>query len=430
MLLVASQVTAASASVNPTYTQGRPLAVVDHSPGNEEVYWKGANSYLWENAESHGQWGGPVNTQVGPLGSAPTATVGPAGSDYVFWEGSDSALWEASTTATGWSAQTRVGMGPLGSQPTATSWAGASGSVTLAVFWQGTDGNLWEATYPFATGAWSGPEKIGMGSLGSAPTATAQATSTGVNIEVFWKGENSALWEGLDSGGTWSGPKSLGMGPLGSAPTVGWLPSGEEDVFWMGTNAKLWQAQEKGGSWKGPIADGIGPLASAPTVAAVWPSELDVFWVGPDADLWEATDVSGTWTSVQSRGPMIAYPPAQAAPVPVTVAPPPASTSQRRMRVKIVMDWTWNGTRTRLRSLRFGPFPGRGTVGVGCRGHGCPRHAARAGHRGLSKLVRRLERREFRSGQRLTITVSAPGYVAERAQVLIRAGALPIAKLL
>jgi hypothetical protein len=203
------------------------------------VYWKGSDGYLWESAESGGQWGGPTRTGIGPLGSAPAATIGPSGSDYVFWQGTDSALWEASTTSSGWSAPTRVGMGPLGSQPTATSWGNSSGAITIEVFWQGTDGNLWHASYPFATGKWTGPTKIGMGPLGSAPTATAQGSSTGVDIEVFWKGTDSALWEGLTTGTTWTGPTRLGMGPLGSAPTVGWLPSGEEDVFWAGMNAKL-----------------------------------------------------------------------------------------------------------------------------------------------------------------------------------------------
>jgi hypothetical protein len=420
----------ASASAATNYALGRPLAVVDHSPGNEEVYWAGAGGYLWQSVELTGQWRGPVRTPIGSLASPPAATIGPAGSDYVFWEGSDRALWEASTAAGVWSVPVRVGMGPLGSQPAATSWGNSTGAITIEVFWQGTDGNLWQAWYPFATGAWSGPHKLGMGPLGSAPTATAQGSSSGAHIQVFWKGRNNALWEGQTSGGAWSGPTSLGMGPLGSAPTVGWLPAGEEDVFWSGTNAKLWQAKRSGTSWQGPSATGIGPLASAPTVTAVWPSEQDVFWVGTDADLWQATDAAGTWTSIQSRGPMVAYPPAQTTPVPVTVAPPAPSPRERRLRVKIVMAWTWNGAHTRLRRLLFSRFPGRGTVRVSCRGRGCPRRASHAGHRNLRGLVSSLERRVFRSGQHLTITVSAPGWVPERAGVAIRDGALPTAKLL
>ena len=213
--------------------QGRPIAVVEHGPGTAEVYWKGTDGYLWENAEAGGQWRGAARTPIGPLGSDPAATVGPAGSDYVFWQRSDAALWRAAwTTSGGWSAPTRLGMGPLGSQPA------------------------------------------------------------------------------------------------------------------------------------------------------------------------------------------------------VTVTPPAPIPKHRQIRVKIFMKWTWNGRHTRLRALRFARFPGPGTIGISCHGRGCFRHASRAGHRGLRALIRSLERRLFSSGQRLIITVSAPGYEAERAKVLIRNGALPIARLL
>jgi len=35
-----------------------------------------------------------------------------------------------------------------------------------------------------------------------------------------------------------------------------------------------------------------------------------------------------------------------------------------------------------------------------------------------------------RAGQQLTITIRAPGWIPERAEVVIRDGALPVAKLL
>ena len=65
-----------------------------------------------------------------------------------------------------------------------------------------------------------------------------------------------------------------------------------------------------------------------------------------------------------------------------------------------------------------------------CRGRRCPRTLGKVGHRHLRKLNRSLEARIFDAGQRLTITVSAPGWIPERAQVLIRDGGLPLAKLL
>jgi hypothetical protein len=427
-----SLIAAPAASAATDYTAGRPLAAVAHAPGDVEVYWRGADGYLWESAATGGQWRGAMRTPIGGLGSSPAATIGPGGADYVFWEGTNRALWEAWTTSGGWSAPTQIGMGPLGSQPTATSWGNSSGTVEIDVFWQGTDGNLWRGYYTVATGKWTGPTSLGMGALGSAPTAAAQASSSGPQIQVFWDGRDNDLWEGDTSGATkWTGPTNHGMGPLGSAPAVAAVSTTDEDVFWEGTNAKLWQGTWNGSSWSGPTAAGLGPMASAPTVAAASPDEDDIFWVGIDSNLWEAQYVNRTWTSIQSRGPMVAYPPAQTSPVPVTVTPPPTRPGPtRHVRVKIVMSWTWNGIHTRLRTIRFGHFPARGTILVTCRGRHCPKRLKPAGHRHLRALIRSLEARLFHAGQQLTIVIRAPGRVPERAQVTIRDGALPLAKLL
>jgi hypothetical protein len=64
---------------------------------------------------------------------------------------------------------------------------------------------------------------------------------------------------------------------------------------------------------------------------------------------------------------------------------------------------------------------------VSCRGHGCPRHSklSAVGHRGVHHLVRRLRGRRYRAGDRLFITLSAPGYRNERAQIRFRWGRKP-----
>jgi hypothetical protein len=223
------------------------------------------------------------------------------------------------------------------------------------------------------------------------------------------------------------------MGPLGSAPDVASLSYGNEDVFWGGTFGRLWQASWDSTSWNGvnlngPTSVGFGPMASAPTVAAAAPDEYDVFWVGTDSNLWEARLVGQTWVSEQSLGPMV--PPAPA-PTTVTVTSPPAVGSARQISLEILMKWKWRGIHTRLRRVRWvGSFPARSTVHVTCHGRDCPRRVMTAGHRHLLKLIRSLEASVFHAGERLTITVSAPGWLSERAQVKIRDGKLPVAKLL
>ena len=438
------------ASAATDYGTGRPLAVVAHAPGDVEVYWRGPDGYLWENAESGGRWRGAARTPIGSLGSPPAATVGSHGYDYVFWEGTNGQLWETADYPTGWTAPHQLGYGPLGSQPTAASWPTSSGVVEIDVFWEGTHGALWRANYETSTGNWTGPSRLGMGPLSSPPTATEEGTSGGAQIQVYWKGTNGALVEADTSGGAaWSGPTSHGMGPLGSAPAVASLSYGNENVFWGGTFGRLWQGNWDSTAWNGvnlngPISVGFGPMASAPTVAAVAPNEYDVFWVGTDSNLWEAQLVGQTWTSVQSRGPMVsspasptpppAPPPSTApgnAPGTVTISPPKSVGHPRRLSIKIKMRWTWNGDRTRLRGIRLlGRFPAAAMIRVTCHGRGCPIRAGNARYPRTRRLIRTLEARVFRAGQRLTITLSAPGWISERGRVVIRNDALPLAKLL
>lgn len=428
------------ASAATAYPVGRPIAVVARAPGTEDVYWRGADGYLDENAESGGHWGGPTRTSIGGLASSPAAAIGSHGYDYVFWEGTDRQLWEAAATPTGWVTH-KIGMGPLGSQPTATSIPNASGVAEIDVFWEGTDQNLWRASYLTSTGKWTGPTGLGMGPLGSPPTATEQETSAGAQIQVYWKGTNAALWEGDTSGGsTWSGPTSHGMGPLGSAPAVASLSYGNEYAFWGGTAGRLWQASWDSTSWNGvnlngPTSVGFGPMASAPTVAAAAPNEYDVFWIGTDSNLWEARLVGQTWTSLQVVGSLVPPAPVQQPPATVTIPPPPAppapTRSARRIRVKIVTSWTWKGSRTWLDRMRFsGSLPAGAKIRVSCHGRRCRKRAMSADRRHLRRLISSLKARAFRAGQRLTITISAPGWVSERAQVRIRNGRLPRVDLL
>ena len=153
----------------------------------------------------------------------------------MFWEGTNQQLWEAGDYPQGWIVS-QIGMGPLGFQPTAASLPNSSGVSEIDVFWEGTNDNLWRALYETSTWTWTGPTELGIGPLGSPPSAAEQATSAGTQIQVYWKGTNGASYEADTSGGAkWSGPTSRGMGPLGSAPAVATLGYGNEDVFWGGT---------------------------------------------------------------------------------------------------------------------------------------------------------------------------------------------------
>ena len=450
-LLVPALSAPATASAAPAYGPGRPLAVIARSVGNVEVYWRGADGFLYEKAESGGAWGNVVRTPIGGLASDPAAAIGSHGYDYVFWEGTDGNLWEAAAGPNGWIGPVKIGMGPLGSQPTAASIPNASGVAEIDVFWEGTGGALWRAEYLTSTGKWAGPTRLGMGPLGSAPTATEQQTSAGAQIQVFWKGGDGALWEGHTSGGTtWSAATSEGKGPLGSAPSAASLSYGREIVFWAGTSATLFQAYWDSANWNGvslnaQTAVGFGPMASAPTAVAQQPDGWDVFWVGSGANLWEATSMGPAWTSDQSLGPLTVPPAATTGPSAgptttttttatntgtTTVTAPTPKRPSSKVHVDIKLGWKWDGDRTRLRWIRFIGLPKHATIRLSCTGRHCLR-AARAGNRRQREmLIASLEHRVLRAGQKLLITISAPGRQPERVEFLIRPGNEPLAKLL
>ncbi|HTU84918.1 MAG TPA: hypothetical protein VMF57_05050 [Solirubrobacteraceae bacterium] len=112
-------------------------------------------------------------------------------------------------------------------------------------------------------------------------------------------------------------------------------------------------------------------------------------------------------------------------PVPVPVAP-------HALAVRLRISWTWNHATTRLHTAKIGSFPGRAQIFVQCRGKGCPgKHNISAhGARHVRRLLKRLRGKRYRAGDRVLIVLKAPGYLPERAMVMIRNGRLPEITLL
>jgi hypothetical protein len=116
-----------------------------------------------------------------------------------------------------------------------------------------------------------------------------------------------------------------------------------------------------------------------------------------------------------------------------TPAPPPPTPHAHRhriLRVNIKLAWRWSGLRTRLVWVKLGPLPARAVLKISCHGPGCPRRPVSAlTDRSGSRLLSHQEP-VYRAGDRLLIRVSAPSYVAERGEVWIRRGRIPVARLL
>jgi hypothetical protein len=130
-----------------------------------------------------------------------------------------------------------------------------------------------------------------------------------------------------------------------------------------------------------------------------------------------------TTTTVTTPGPVVT--------VPVTVPVPQPAPRPRALRIKLAISWTYDRATTRLRNVKLGRFPGRTRLLVQCRGRGCPRHpnATASGPRALRRLVRGLAGRRYRAGDKLLITLTAPGWRPERAEIDFRWGNRPKARL-
>ena len=94
------------------------------------------------------------------------------------------------------------------------------------------------------------------------------------------------------------------------------------------------------------------------------------------------------------------------------------------------MGWRWNALRTVLTRLSFSNLPGTARILTACEGKRGP-FKRRTGTAGSIKAFERgLVGSAFVSGDKLMLTISAPGRRAERAQVTIRHERIPRAQLL
>jgi hypothetical protein len=132
------------------------------------------------------------------------------------------------------------------------------------------------------------------------------------------------------------------------------------------------------------------------------------------------TDAAGNAATVLDRTVSTSNP---------TVTPRPRNP--RRVRAQLTINWRWSGPHTRLRRIRARGLPPTAQIAVRCAGNGCPRLGlGTASAARVSTLWHSLQGRRFRSGDRLLITITAPGKLPERIELRIENGALPQARLL
>jgi hypothetical protein len=203
-------------------------------------------------------------------------------------------------------------------------------------------------------------------------------------------------------------------------PVTGdWDGSGKTQIgVWRPSNA-TWYLGDAGGFSKTSVA--FGQTGDIPITGD---------WTG------SGITQLGVYDPVHAAFYLREVPPAPPAPVvtvPVTTpvpTPPPGTRRHPRVRVTIRISWTYDHAHTRIHRVRMSRLPRGARVTVRCTGRGCPltTRSAVAGH--VGKLVTRLRGTTYRVGDRIFITITAPGRVAERAVVRIRNGRKPLAALL
>jgi hypothetical protein len=109
----------------------------------------------------------------------------------------------------------------------------------------------------------------------------------------------------------------------------------------------------------------------------------------------------------------------------------PVPRSGRAVHARFVISWSWSGNHTTLRSIKVQKLTSHAKVAVRCLGRGCPRLRVRSAtaHR-VGKLLRNLDGKRFRAGDKLHITVTARGRTPERIELQMRGNRLPQARLL
>lgn len=313
--------------------------------------------------------------------------------------------------------------------PTNTAvWSSNSPTVGCPRLALQDDGNL--VIYGNTSSSWSakstdsalykgGLLKPGWSLYSKAPEAYRLTMVADGNLVLF-DGSGNALWSSKTSGHP---------GAYASMQTDGNL------VVYDKTGHALWSTATNGhpGSHLRVLGDGNVDLI-APGGTVLWRSQT--YHKGSGVSTAPRAPAPVTCPAPQPPAPPVTTTTTTTAPVvtiPVPTPVPSPKPHTRTLRIRLAISWTFKDQTTRVHGVKIGTFPYRTTFQLQCQGRGCPRHRGKdiaKGIRGVHKLLHALVGRRYRAGNKLTLTLRAPGYREERAQLNIRFNAKPSVKLL
>ena len=248
-----------------------------------------------------------------------------------------------------------------------------------------------------------GPDGATLGMLGGAGGFYAKTGGTGGRLVNEFPGGQTAI--------------AVGDGPHG--PLLGRLDSAGTFSAKDGSMSAAWVDEFTGGQRLIAVADGSdGPvLGRVDATGAVYV---------------KSGGLSAAWQQV--------YAPAATSPNPPAPPPPPTQVTQTTpvpkargaIHARFKVRFHYGPHVTVVRDIRLlSGLPARGQVTITCAGPHCPRiRATAAGRRRVAKMLARLAGRPFAAGDRLLITVAAPGHRPERIELRIRRGRKPVGRLL
>ena len=268
----------------------------------------------------------------------------------------------------------------------ATNTAGAGGGIYQDVALRTSAGQLvcgsaWVRTEGAATGA-AGSFVLWL--RGGARSQSGQATYAGLGNGTDW----TQLQTCVEATGAHTGLRIQFYPAIGS-PTV--------ELDDVDVHESL--------AANGGFENGSGPWGTYPNTHSTYDAVLAHLVTGPE-------------------------PPVVTTPVPTPIPRPKA---RHTLKVRLSLSWTWRYAITRLDTAKIiGGLPGRTRATLRCAGRGCPRRrtVSATGARHVKRLLRSLHGRRYRAGDVLRITLTAPGYGAERAELVFRYGRLPRVRLL
>jgi hypothetical protein len=269
-------------SISGLAASGSSPAACAQDTNSLDVFAQGTNNALFHRHYASASGWGEWKNLGGVLTASPAVVSRTAGKMDVFVRGTDGALWSKWTAdgGTTWSAWYKIGGQLLnGTGPAAYEW----GDSGIGVFVTGNNRALYYTSYTGnGNSAWSAWQNLG-GMLTSSPGAT--SSENGV-IDVFVRGNDTAVWQREYSNSAWGPWVSLGgrLAANTGPAACSWGP-GRVDVFAQGTDSALWHKWYSGGwqSWESLN----GRLTSSPgSAAALGGYIIDTFVRGTDGALW------------------------------------------------------------------------------------------------------------------------------------------------